>query len=87
MQACSWLLAQTGPDTTSWLERINSLHLLWFAGIAAPVLVVVLVLGFKLIDKMHRRNAEIELKRDMLDRGMSVEEIERVLAAKGANSK
>ena len=40
-----------------------------------------------MIDKMHRRNAEIELKRDMLDRGMSVEEIERVLAAKGANSK
>jgi len=34
-----------------------------------------------LIDRLHQRNSEMAIKRDMLERGLSVDEIERVLAA------
>ncbi len=52
------------------------------AAIGAFVLVAVFVLS--LIDKIHRRNAEMALKRDMLERGMPVDEIERVISAQPA---
>jgi hypothetical protein len=34
------------------------------------------------VNKIHRRNADTALKQDMLERGLSADEIERVLAAK-----
>ena len=39
------------------------------------------------IDRLHQRNAETAIKRDMLERGLSVEEMERVLAVKAKNLK
>jgi len=80
MQVNQWLLAQ-GPDSTSSLYHFLSENF----GIVILVLVLVAILlsaAMSLFNKIHRRNAEIELKRDMLDRGMSADEIERVLAAK-----
>jgi hypothetical protein len=40
-----------------------------------------------LFNKIHRRNAEIAFKREMLDRGLSADEIERILAAKSNDGK
>jgi hypothetical protein len=54
-------------------------------GIGALVLVVWFILT--LIDKIHQRNAEMELKRDLVARGMSVDEIERVVSVRPPKDK
>ncbi len=38
------------------------------------------------INKIHRRNADIAFKQDLLERGLSVDEVERVLAAKSTEA-
>jgi hypothetical protein len=45
--------------------------------------IVIALAGFisGTIDKVHRRRIEAELKRDMLDRGMSADEVVKVIEA------
>lgn len=76
------LLAQAGVPSQTWLDRFNSNDLVAVVAMGVGLLVVVLSLGLTYFDKVHRRNKEAELKLEMLERGMSVDEIERVLAAK-----
>ncbi|HEY2416042.1 MAG TPA: hypothetical protein VGI40_27620 [Pirellulaceae bacterium] len=88
MQDFLWLLAQASVDPgTSWSNRIGTGEIIPIFVIGAPLVVVVLALAFSLINKLHRRNAEIAFKREMLDRGLSVDEIERMLAAKSNDAK
>jgi hypothetical protein len=54
--------------------------------------VVVLLLGFVLVGvseirKYASRRHELEVRRDMVERGLSIEEIERVIAAKTPSAK
>ena len=60
----------------NWLS--NPANVFWLA--IAAIVIVPLVLNFMRQNKLHER--ETELKRDMIARGMSAEEIERVLAAR-----
>jgi len=81
MTITSWLLAQTAaPDW--FFSRLDSNELLGLSGLAVGLIIGLAALSFSLIDKMHRRRTEVELKREMVERGMSVDEIERVLAAR-----
>ena len=72
-------------DLSSFVEGLDS---------EGRTLVVALILGTvvgisgiiaSVINRIHRRNAEMAIKQDMLERGLSVDEIERVLAAKSAD--
>jgi hypothetical protein len=60
----------------NWLS--NPANLFWMT--IAAIVIVPLVLNYMRQNKQHER--ETELKRDMIARGMSAEEIERVLAAR-----
>jgi hypothetical protein len=73
--------------SVSWLDRISERELVPLAILIIPGILILLACGFAFINQIHRRNAEIALKRDMLDRGMSADEIERVLAAKLSDTK
>jgi hypothetical protein len=69
-------------DLSSYIEGMNGEdRTLVVAMILGTVVGIVAIIG-STINRMHRRNAEIALKQDMLDRGLSADEIERVLAAK-----
>ena len=81
MQDFSWLLAQV-DQSRSWLNLIDGGNIIPIVIFGAPMVVIVIALVFSLINKIHRRNAELAFKREMLDRGLSVDEIERILAAK-----
>ena len=48
-------------------------------GCGTGVIIAVTALVSNVISSVHRRNAEYELKREMLDRGMSAEEISQVI--------
>jgi hypothetical protein len=48
-------------------------------GCATAVIITLAGIAYSWVDGMHRRRIEAELKRDMLDRGMSGEEIARVI--------
>ena len=74
-------------DFSSLTEGMNGngRGILLMTVIGAIVLVALFVV--LLIDRLHRRNSEMAIKRDMLERGLSVDEIERVLAAKATNVK
>jgi hypothetical protein len=74
-------------DVSSLTEGMNGngRGILLMTVIGAIVLVALFVV--LLIDRIHHRNVEIAIKRDMLERGLSVDEIERVLAAKATNVK
>ena len=63
----------------------NGRGILLMMVIGAIVLVSLFVV--LLIDRLHHRNSETAIKRDMIERGLSVEEMERVLAAKAKNLK
>lgn len=57
----------------------------WLGVVAGPLMLVLIVVVPTLIVywyKVAKVRAEVELKQTMIERGMSVEEIERVLAAK-----
>jgi len=53
--------------------------LLTAIGCATAVLIVVAVTISSVIGSIHRRSAEYNLKRDMLDRGMTADEIAQVI--------
>ncbi len=48
-------------------------------GCGTGVIIVLSYFAGEVIGTVHRRNAEYELKRDMLDRGMTAEEIAQVI--------
>ena len=90
MQTVSWILAQMAEPplvSPSWLDRFSGKDLILLAPLTLGLVVVLLAFSFTLIDKIHRRNADTTLKREMIDRGMSADEIERVLAAKSSDGK
>ena len=74
-------------DVSSLTEGINGngRGMLLMMVIGAIVLIALFVV--LLVDRLHQRNAETAIKRDMIERGLSVEEMERVLAAKASNLK
>ena len=86
MQYVSWLLAQA-DQSPSWFNRVGSGDIVPIFVIGAPLVVILIALAFSLFNKIHRRNVEIAFKREMLDRGLSVDEIERILAAKSNDGK
>ena len=76
------LLAQAVDQSASWFNRIGTGEIVPLFTVGTLMSVIVIALAFSLFNKVHRRNAEIALKREMLDRGLSADEIERILAAK-----
>ena len=80
------MLAQADQGS-SWSDRIGSGEIVPIFVIGAPLVVILVALAFSLFNKIHRRNAEIAFKREMLDRGLSADEIERILAAKSNDGK
>jgi hypothetical protein len=86
MQDFSWLLAQADQGS-AWFNRIGSGEIVPIFVIGAPLVVILVALAFSLFNKIHRRNAEIAFKHEMLDRGLSADEIERILAAKSNDGK
>jgi hypothetical protein len=84
MQDFSWLLAQAQG---SWFNRIGTGEVIPIFVVGGAMVVAVIALAFSLFNKVHHRNTEITFKREMLDRGLSVDEIERILAAKSNDGK
>ena len=80
------MLAQIDQSPSSF-DRIGSGDIVPIFVVGAPLVVILIALAFSLFNKIHRRNAEIAFKREMLDRGLSVDEIERILAAKSNDGK
>lgn len=50
-------------------------------GCGTAVVISLAGIVYSCIDSMHRRRNEADLKRDMLDRGMSADEISKVIEA------
>lgn len=73
------------PDVTSFFMGLdpNQRWLLLVVGMGCAMGLVISLVSIVMnsIGRMQRHRAELELKREMLDRGMSAEEIERVIAA------
>jgi hypothetical protein len=90
MQDFSWLLAQAPipiDPSAPWFNRIGTGEIVPLFTVGALMIATVIALAFSLFNKVHRRNAEIALKREMLDRGLAADEIERILAAKSNDGK
>jgi hypothetical protein len=69
-------------DLSSFFDGLDSEgRTIVFAMILGTLVGIVGIIG-STINRIHRRNIETALKQDMLDRGLSADEIERVLAAK-----
>jgi hypothetical protein len=75
------LVAQSGGNGI--FEKLDpgaKSGLIFFGLLAATAIVITLVcVGFSAANAMHRRRLEADLKRDMLDRGMSADEIAKVI--------
>ena len=85
MQTWLWdtlLLGQAGEgwaDTFSGLSPDNKFALLVVAiGCATGVICTIVVSVSGTFNSIHRRRVEAELKRDMMDRGMSAEDITKI---------
>jgi hypothetical protein len=74
-------------EITSWMEGVNSSGRVFLIVMVIGALVLVSTFVVMLIDRIHQRNAEMAIKRDLLERGLSVDEVERVLAAKATHVK
>ncbi len=55
--------------------------LLTAIGVVTGILITLLSFLYSALDAAHRRRTEANLKREMLDRGMSVDEIVKVIEA------
>jgi ABC-type dipeptide/oligopeptide/nickel transport system permease subunit len=82
------LFAQMAPASDHWADVFSGLDAsrLFVLLIVVIGCVTGIILGLagiicSALDSAHRRRLEAEMKRDMLDRGMSAEEIERVIQA------
>src|SRR5690606_3710764 len=83
------LLAQEGlpsvPGSTGIFDGMHSdarfgIVMAIVLGVTAAVIILGCV-GWNMANSMHRRRLEADLKRDMLDRGMSADEISKVIEA------
>jgi hypothetical protein len=77
------LPAQVSP----LIDKVNGDGRVVLIVVAIGALVMISAFVVTLIDKIHRRNAETSLKREMIERGLSPDEMERVLSVKPTNSK
>jgi hypothetical protein len=87
-----WLLAQAANDTAtpsgSFSRLIDAVSIIFtsiftnWIGLVMLALVVISALEFRY--KLRKNEQELSLKSQMIERGMSADEIERVLAAKSS---
>ncbi|QDU87363.1 hypothetical protein Pla175_07220 [Pirellulimonas nuda] len=75
----SWLQNLLGQLNGSDLVAVVLLSILCVTGVA----IVITVVSTLTIKTIHRRSAETQLKREMLDRGFSVDEIVKLIEATG----
>jgi hypothetical protein len=85
------VLAQTLLESTSrdqWADEFFGLDqdqrfvvILTVAGCLTGLIITVAGILYSALDAAHRRRTEANLKREMLDRGMSVDEIVKVIEA------
>ena len=79
---------QATPD--SFWQWVGTRHTDEFALFVIPIFFIVLavvVTTGMVLNSIHRRRAEINLKRELLDRGMSAEEIATIVAATSARGR
>ncbi|TWT89071.1 hypothetical protein Mal64_25630 [Pseudobythopirellula maris] len=80
--ACVPMLAQ---QTTQLFDGLNQDHrfvlMIVLPVIAAGVVITIVCVFGGVLSTIHRRSQESQLKQDMLDRGMSAEEIATVIEA------
>jgi hypothetical protein len=69
-----------------WLSTLKSDDLAAMATAIAAVIVVAIGIVCTTIYKVHKTRADDSLKRELLDRGLSAEEIATVIGAKPAKS-
>jgi hypothetical protein len=71
-QSASGYLSEIRPDAKAGLL---------FAALALGTLIVIVLgcVSWSVANSMHRRRLEADLKRDMLDRGMTADEIAKVI--------
>ena len=81
------LAAASGSSFSSWVDGINGDGKVVLLLSLVGALIAITAISVQLFDRIHRRNAEVQLKRDMLERGLSVDEMERVLSMKATNMK
>jgi L-asparagine transporter-like permease len=81
-----YLIAQTGASMPSYYEDMNGWGRVFLAGIVCAAIVAVIGFVMILIDSIHRRHGETSIKHEMIERGFSADEIERILAAKSAST-
>ncbi len=76
-----YLVAEPLADISSYYQDMNGWGRILLAAVVLAA--VVFVVGFivLLINLIHRRNSEMAIKREMIERGMSADEIERILGA------
>ena len=85
------VLAQTLLDSAPrdrWADEFFGLDqdqrfvlLLTIAGCLTGLIITIAGILYSALDAAHRRRSEANLKREMLDRGMSVDEIVKVIEA------
>ena len=69
------------------LSKVNSHDMVAVIAIAGGILVAITAIIAGNWARMRRTEMELALKRDMLERGLSAEDIERVLNASGGELK
>jgi len=73
--------AATNFDPWQWFQSLHSdVQIQLFGGAVATVVVIIAIICY-LINSIHRRRAELELKRELIERGMSADEIATVIRA------
>jgi len=82
----NWLLAAARSD--AWSDALFGLDenqrfvvVLTALGCVTGVIITIISIAYCWIDGANKRRIEMELKREMLDRGMSAEEIAKVIQA------
>src|SRR5438093_970956 len=73
----------------SWFSPNDRLHLLLFGifvavvviGCATGVICTIVVFASTTINSIHRRRLEADMKREMIERGMSADEITKIIEA------
>jgi len=74
------LLADLGTDLASGLDGNTRFTLLVVGiGCATGVICVLVVFISGTINSIHRRRVDAEMKREMLDRGMSADDITKII--------
>src|SRR6478735_1598612 len=85
MNSCIWnlLLAQTGsPDLLTGLDPEKRFALIVVVvGCATGVICTLISFISSTINSIHHRRVEADMKREMIERGMSADEITKVIEA------